>query len=240
MAEFLEEFAQMALDLHDEGGVSETVERVLGYALQAVNCGYAGVAFVHRGKDVETAAATDPLVAQLQQAQADLGEGPDLDVLADRYSVIVPDTRTDTRWPKWSSHVARAGVRSVLSVRMYTSSRTIGALNLYDAAPDRFDVSDQEVAHVLARHAAVALSTARTTENLWQAIDARKRVGQAQGILMERFGLTEEQAFAVLVRYSQNNNVKLRDVAERLVTTRELPRSTSLPRHDESRSESSG
>jgi GAF domain-containing protein len=222
-SEFLEEFAQMALQLHDEGSVHETVDRVLEHALKAVRCGYAGVVFVHGGKHVETVAATDPLVTDLEQAQVDLGEGPDLDVLAERYSIIVADTRTDGRWPRWAERVAGMGIRSLLSVRMHTSSSTIGALNLYDEAAERFDVSDQEIAHVLARHAAVALSSARRAENLWQAIDARKRVGQAQGMLMERYQLSEDQAFAVLMRYSQSNNMKLRDVAERLIATRDLP-----------------
>jgi GAF domain-containing protein len=221
---FLEDFAQMALQLHEEGSVEETVDRVLEYALKAVSCGYAGIMFVHdRGRRVETAAATDPLVARLDALQAECGEGPDIDVLADRYSVTVADTHAESRWPTWAHRVAEHGVRSLLSVRLYTSSSTIGALNLYDERPDRFDVSDQEIAHVLARHAGVALANARQTENLWQAIDARKRVGQAQGILMERYNLSEDQAFAVLMRYSQNNNMKLREVAERLISTRNLP-----------------
>jgi GAF domain-containing protein len=223
MNEFLEEFARMALELHDEGSVDETVERVLEYALKAVHADYAGIVFVHRGKQAETTAATDPLVGELSRLQVELGEGPDIDVLADRYSVIVSDTRTETRWPAWAKQVAEHGVRSMLSVRLYTSSTTVGTLALYDGSPDRFDVSDQEIAHVLGRHAAVALAHARQTANLWQAIDARKRVGQAQGILMERYDLNEDQAFAVLMRYSQNNNIKLREVAERLVATRELP-----------------
>jgi GAF domain-containing protein len=188
-----------------------------------VHADFAGVVFVHGHSRVDTAAATDPLVHRLDEIQAECGEGPDIDLLADRYSVIVSDTRTETRWPAWSRRVADLGIRSMLSVRLYTSSTTVGTLNLFDQAPDRFDVSDQEVAHVLARHAAVALANARNTENLWQAIDARKRVGQAQGILMERYDLNEEQAFAVLMRYSQNNNIKLREVAERLVATRDLP-----------------
>ena len=69
----------------------------------------------------------------------------------------------------------------------------------------------------------VALASARKLDNLWQAVDARKRIGQAQGILMERFGLTDDQAFAVLLRYSQDNNIKLRAVADLLVETRSLP-----------------
>jgi GAF domain-containing protein len=223
MTEFLEEFARMALELHDEGTVEETVDRVLEHALKAVHADYAGVVFVHKGRTVETAASTDPLVDRLEAIQAECGEGPDMDLLTDRYSVIVPDTRAESRWPTWGRQVAALGVRSMLSVRLYTSSTTVGTLNLFDRLPDRFDVSDQEVAHVLARHAAVALANARNTQNLWQAIDARKRVGQAQGILMERFDLDEDRAFSVLMRYSQNNNMKLRDVAERLVTTRDLP-----------------
>lgn len=75
---------------------------------------------------------------------------------------------------------------------------------------------------MIADHAAVAVANARTESTLWQAIEARKLVGQAQGILMERFDLTDEQAFAVLRRYSQDTNTKLREVARRLIATRNL------------------
>ena len=60
-------------------------------------------------------------------------------------------------------------------------------------------------------------------EGLNIALDGRKRIGQAQGILMERHGIDEDQAFAVLKRYSQDHNIKLRDLAEQLVATRSLP-----------------
>jgi GAF domain-containing protein len=149
-------------------------------------------------------------------------------VLADRLSVIVTDTRTESRWPTWAKHVHECGIRSLLSVRMYTDDETMGTLNAYSRQPNAFDVDDQAVAHILARHAAVALGSARKIENLWLAVDARKRIGQAQGILMERFDLNADQAFAVLLRYSQDNNVKLRVVADRLVETRQLPMSPVL------------
>ena len=81
----------------------------------------------------------------------------------------------------------------------------------------------EAVAHVLARHAAVAIGAARKEQHLWQAVDARKRIGQAQGILMERYDLTEDKAFAVLLRYSQDRNIKLRLVADQLVENGSLP-----------------
>jgi GAF domain-containing protein len=223
---YAEEFAELALALHDVS-VEQTVERVLGFTLKAIGCDYAGVIFVHGNDKVETAAATDPVVAKLDAVQMEVGEGPDVSVLEDRLSVIVSDTRTESRWPAWAERVHESGIRSLLSVRMYTDDQTIGTLNAYSLKPDAFDLDDQAVAHLLARHAAVALGSARKIENLWQAVDARKRIGQAQGILMERFDLTADQAFAVLLRYSQDNNVKLRDLAEEVVNTRQLPSPSS-------------
>ena len=219
----------MALAVHAEGSVEETVEAILTAALSAVQCSYAGVSLQRRGKKIESVAATDPVVAGLDELQTRLGEGPDIALVSDRIGVIVSDTATDTRWPEWSRRAAESGIRSMLGTRLYTPERTVGTLNLYDPAPDHFDVDDQAVAHVMARHAAAALVRARTTQNLWHAIDARKRIGQAQGILMERFDLTADQAFAVLLRYSQDNNVKLRVVADQLVETRQLPEPVTPP-----------
>ena len=218
-----EQFAQLAIALHDGPTVEETVEMVLSFGLKATGADHAGVIFVHGKKRVETAAATDPIVAKVDAIQMDIGEGPDVSVLEDRLSVIVDDTHGDNRWPHWAGLVAEAGIRSLLSVRMYTSETVVGTLNLYSLRPNAFDTDDQDVAHILARHAAVALASARKLENLWQAVDARKRIGQAQGMLMERFDLNSDQAFAVLLRYSQDNNIKLRAVADLLIETRSLP-----------------
>ena len=218
-----EQFAQLAIALHDEPTVEETVEMVLDFGLKATGADHAGVIFVHGKQRIETAAATHPIVAKIDAIQMEVGEGPDVSVLEDRLSVIVGDTHHDTRWPIWAGLVAEAGIRSLLSVRMYTSETVVGTLNLYADRPDAFDTDDQEVAHILARHAAVALASARKMENLWQAVDARKRIGQAQGMLMERFDLNADQAFAVLLRYSQDNNIKLRAVADLLIETRKLP-----------------
>jgi GAF domain-containing protein len=217
-----DDFAEMALSLHDEPTIHDTVERVLDYALKAVNCTSAGIIFVHAKNRVETVATTHPMVADFDRVQFECGQGPDINVTPDRYSVLVSDTRTDSRWPDWARYVADAGVRSVLGTRLYTSATTIGSLNLYDAEANHFSVEDQQVAHILARHAAVALDSAKDTANLWRAIDARKTIGQAQGILMERFSIDADRAFAVLRRYSQDNNIKLHAVAERLIATREL------------------
>ncbi|MFT4081774.1 MAG: GAF and ANTAR domain-containing protein [Nocardioides sp.] len=215
-------FAEMAAAIHNEDTVEQTVELILRFALTALQCGYAGVS-LRRGRGIETIASTDELVAGLDELQLELDEGPDIDLISDRVGVLVTDIRHESRWPRWSSRVAKAGIRSMLGARLYTDKETVGTLNLYDPSPNRFDLEDQAVAQIFARHAAIALSQAQETANLWHAIDARKRIGQAQGILMERYDLSEDQAFQVLLRYSQSNNIKLRLVAEQLITTRDLP-----------------
>lgn len=217
------EFADLAIQLHDEPTVAETVELVVQYALKAVDCQYAGVMLSSGGSKVETAAATDPLVEELDQIQIECGEGPGMDSDSDLMTVRVADTEREKRWAEWARCLAEKGIRSVLTARMATGSTEVGTLNLFHSEPDAFDHDDEAVAAILARHAAVALATARRDENLWLAIDARKLIGQAQGILMERFDLSPDKAFAVLLRYSQDKNLKLRDVAQLLVSGRGLP-----------------
>ena len=219
------EFARMAHELHDQPDVEQTIDRVLTFARSAIAAQRAGV-LLRGGRKIETVTAADPLVDKAVQIALECGEGPGLSVISDPAcagGIRVADTLVDPRWPQWGPRVAELGLRSVLSIRLYTSEATIGALNLYAERPDAFDADDEAVAHVLARHASIAVAHARQETSLWQAIDARKLIGQAQGMLMERFDLDAEQAFAVLRRYSQHNNIKLRMVAQQLIDTRRLP-----------------
>ena len=173
---FTEEFAELALACTT--AIEETVDKVLGFALKAIGSDSAGVIFVHGKHDVETAAATDAIVAKLDAMQMEVGEGPDVSVLADRLSVIVADTRTETRWPTWA-RTSTIGIRSVFSVRMYTAEETMGTLNAYSRAPNTFDVDNQAVSHMLASTPRSRWASSKI-ENLWLAVDARKRIGQAR------------------------------------------------------------
>ena len=218
-------FARLAVDMHDADGVEETVETVVRFALQAVNCSFAGVALHTRGGKPEIPAVTDPVVAEIYKFQLDAQDGPLMATMRDQSTVLVRDTATEGRWPEWAAKVATLGVRSVLDVPLTLgTSGTVGVLGLYSLVPDGFDTDDEAIAHILARHASVAVASARREENLATAVDARKLVGQAMGILMERYSIDGDRAFTVLRRYSQDTNTKLRDVAQQLIDTRRLPR----------------
>jgi GAF domain-containing protein len=219
-----EDLAQMALSVHERATVSDTVEHVLGFALAAVDCSHAAVVFVHAGRRLEVMASTDPAIEDLIATQMQSGKGPVLAMgRSGVRSVMVTDTHQKVRWPEWAATAAAIGFRSMIGVRLNTLERTIGTLNLYDSRPHHFSVADVEVAHLLARHAAIALDRASDSENFSRALDSRKLIGQAQGILMERFDLDDAHAFEVLRRYSQDNNIKLRDLAQIVVETRRLP-----------------
>jgi GAF domain-containing protein len=216
-------FAQLATELHDAPGIEETVDAVVQFALQAENCTYAGVALAVRGGRAEIGAVTDPVVEALYQVQIEADEGPMITALTERRTVYVPDTAAETRWPDWQRQVTGAGIGSVLHVPMSAGERSLGVLSLFNTRPDAFDTDDEAIAHILARYASIAVASARHEETMAQAVDARKLVGQAMGILMERFAVDDDRAFAILKRYSQDTNTKLRDVAQQLVDTRRLP-----------------
>ena len=216
-------FADLSVELHDSDGVEETVDAVVQFALQALNCSHAGVALMTRGR-TEVPAVTDAMVAEIYQFQMRTGIGPLAEVMRRRSKLLVRDTATEQRWPDWTGKVLSLGVRSVLDVPLTTSAANVGVLGLYSTEPDAFTIDDEAIADILARHASVALANARHDESMARAIDARKLVGQAMGILMERYAIDGDQAFAILKRYSQDTNTKLRDVAQTLIDTRSLPR----------------
>jgi GAF domain-containing protein len=209
--------ARMALDLHEQPDVEQTAKRFLTYAQAALGVEHASVVLVQRAGRLAPHAAT-ALADEADRSQLKSGEGPTPDAINDRPTILSADLSADPRWPTWTV----LGLRSALSVRLSTPAVTVGALTLYAETPARFTEQDAAIAQLYADHAAVAVANARTESTLWEAIEARKLIGQAQGILMERFSLSDDQAFAVLRRYSQDSNIKLRDVAQRLIATRNL------------------
>ncbi|MFI7062517.1 GAF and ANTAR domain-containing protein [Kribbella sp. NPDC050124] len=217
-------FAQLATELHDVEGVEETVEAVVHFALAALQCTAAGVTLVAGGRP-EVLASTDPRVAALYRLQIEADEGPLITAVREQRLVVVADVDADDDWPAaWIEQARAVGVRSVVHLPLLVGGRVAAVLSLFGDTPNAFGPDDLAVAEILARHAAVAIATAREEASLAQAIDARKLVGQAMGILMERYDLESDQAFEVLKRYSQQHNRKLRDVAQELIETRLLPR----------------
>ncbi len=229
-----DDFAEVARSLNEAPtSVDETLERIVELSLEALDCHYAGISYCEtRTKRVETGAASHEVVREGDQAQYELGEGPCLQAFVDGHSYVIDDTLADGRWPSWAARAKDLGLRSTMGIQLFHDDEALGALNLYSAEPGHFDEEDLHVGEIYAAHASVALGRSRTEQHLRRAVDSRHLVGLAQGILMERFELDQQRAFAVLRRYSQHHNVKLRLVAEQLVATRALPDGSVSPELD--------
>ena len=207
---------------------AEALQGVIAMAVQTGPCDAASITMRGAGKTVDTVASSDAKVEQADLLQYELGEGPSLDAVWTNGVFIVPNLVADGRWPHWAPQAAELGIGASLAVHLFTDA-ALGSLNLYSLAPRGFTESDIENAKVIAAQASVVLAYARTQQNLWQAIDVRNLIGQAQGILMQRYGLTAPKAFAVLRRYSQHHNIKLTVLAEQLTTTGQLPHLDNSP-----------
>ena len=220
-----EAFADVAARLHHEPSVQATVDQLVRLAVQATGSSEAGVALVDRQGCLQVAAVTGPVVAELYELQtagtADTA-GPLVAAFSAHDALLVADTASDQRWPAWAQHARRLGIRSVVHLPL-PADRPLGVLSLFSVKPNAFDHGDIEMGHMLARHAAVAVENAKKEQNLLEAIDSRNLIGQAQGILMARYNLDADQAFAVLRRYSQDNNIKLKRIAQQVIETRRLP-----------------
>lgn len=149
--------------------------------------------------------------------------GPCVNSGRDEVTIRVNDLRESSPWPTFAARAVEMGILSVLSFQLFVEGDSMGALDVYSSSANGFDSRDEDTGLLLASHAAIAMAASRETANLRVAMDTRDLIGQAKGILMERYRLDGARAFDVLVRYSQDTNQKLRGIAWHLVTTGELP-----------------
>jgi transcriptional regulator with GAF, ATPase, and Fis domain len=216
-ARFAQEMATLARDLLAQTSVDATLERITGSAVELVEgCDAAGILMLH-DKKVQTLAATEQLVVDSDRLQEQLGEGPCFDAArtkdGERVFRIPDFTREQPRWPDYAPRAQRLGVGSMMGFLLYTEDEELGALNIYSRRPGAFTEAGELAGWLLASHAAVSFSSARTHAQMEQALGTRHMIGEAMGILMGSHDLTEDGAFDVLRRYSQERNIKLREVA---------------------------
>ncbi|EHB58142.1 ANTAR domain protein [Mycolicibacterium rhodesiae JS60] len=179
-----------------------------------------GVLLIGKGGKFESLFGTSDLIYQLDALQEQCGEGPCIEAALNELIVRTDDFTTERRWPKYSQAVAELGVRSGLSFKLYTSASTAGALNLFGLEPHAFDMQSEAIGSVLAAHAASAIIASRHGEQLESALTTRDTIGQAKGVIMERFNVDAMRAFEMLRELSQTTNTRLTDIATKVIETR--------------------
>lgn len=188
---------------------------------------FAGVTVVEEGGDIRTLGATHDFPAQLDSVQRETGEGPCLSAAWQHHTIHIEDLATDKRWPQYRDiALDRVPVRSILSFRLFDDGNTMGALNFYAEQAAAFDDESIEVGLVFAAHITVAWNSMRREQQFQSALASRDTIGQAKGILMERFNINAVAAFELLRNLSQQSNMKLADIAERLIAVDHSPHTT--------------
>jgi hypothetical protein len=227
--------ADAARDLAEEPTFVTTLERTVELCTQAVeHCEVAGVALVE-SHEIRTLAATGPALRRVDELQLRLREGPCYGALRKHETLVSDDLSVDPRWPRWGPGVVdELGLRSAVSLRLFATRDVPCALSLYAASERAFGPDAVVRAQALAAQASVGLAATFKESQLHRALETRTVIGQATGILIERFGLTPDQAFALMRRVSQNLNIKVHALAEHLVETGVLlDRGRPDPDHDE-------
>jgi hypothetical protein len=178
---------------------------------------YASISMRRPDGALETIAPTDHIVDALDQHQFELHEGPCYAAATSESFLVTFDLERDPRWPRYGPVAAQVGVHGQLAVVLTDNHSGRSALNIYASQPHEFNHDSIGVAELFASHAAVAMDFAWTMEHMGQAMTGRQVIGQATGIIMERYSLDEDDAFSFLIRVSSQSNVKLRVVAQDII-----------------------
>ncbi len=213
------DLSEIARELQAEPDTQTLMQRIVEAAVREIpGCTGSAITLLDHGK-ISSPVHSDDVARRVGLAQEDTGEGPCVDTSREEVTLRCDDLRADSRWPRWAAAAAESGVRSALSFQLFVEGQSMGALDVYANEANAFDEAAENTGLLLALHAAIAMSASRKVDNLRVGLTTRDLIGQAKGILMERFKIPADQAFQLLVVASQRQHRKLRDVAEELTTT---------------------
>ena len=219
-----EDFGGLARSLEEHDDPDVLLAEIVAAAVAMVpGVDEGSISVVTGRRNIGSQAPTGDLPMQVDALQEETQQGPCLDAAYDELTVRVTDMASETRWPEFARRASQAGAASMLSLQLYVEGDNLGALNLYSRTPNAFDDESEQVGLLFASHAAVAYAGVRKEAQLAKAVVSRDLIGQAKGILMERYNVSGERAFLVLTRISQNTQRKLNDIAAELVRERTVP-----------------
>jgi transcriptional regulator with GAF, ATPase, and Fis domain len=187
-------------------------------AVEIPGAQYAGVTVTTNRKTVDTPAATHPYPILLDKIQQRHGEGPCLTSAWERETIHIRDLKNDSRWPAYRRNaLAETPIRSIMAFQLFIADNSMGALNVYAESPNAFGEETEEIGLIFAAHSSVAWNAARRDEQFRRALASRDIIGQAKGMIMERYGVDAVQAFDMLRKLSQDSNVPVAQIAADLV-----------------------
>ncbi|CAM2999126.1 response regulator receiver and ANTAR domain protein [Williamsia muralis] len=180
---------------------------------------YAGITVVSRqNRDVATPAATHEVPRTLDALQQKHREGPCFDAAVEHDSYYISNLYGEKRWPRFCADaIEQTPIQSIAAFQLFTTRDAVGALNLYSEIPGAFDQESRDLGYIFAAHAATVWGALQRGEQFRSALASRDTIGQAKGMIMERYSVNAIQAFDLLRKLSQESNIRLYDIARQLV-----------------------
>ncbi|WP_049822660.1 GAF and ANTAR domain-containing protein [Arthrobacter sp. H41] len=179
-----------------------------------------------RPRSMITIAGSSDQARQMDEVQYGFDDGPCLRAAREGYTVHIPDFLTETRFPEYRTAIAGYGVRSALGIPILLEDGASAGLDFYSTKPDAFSAKSIAVAEGFAREASkslrLAIRIAKLSDNaanLHAAMESRTVIDLAVGIIMAQNRCSQKKAIAILRSASSAENLKLRDIAGRVVTS---------------------
>lgn len=228
VSEIHSDIARLARHIHGSSERSVSPDAVLQTVTESAvslvpGVDHAGVSLVRKRRkgelpELESKAPTSNAARQFDDLQHSHGVGPCLEAIWKHETVMINDLAHEDRWPAFTAAILeQTPVRSSLAMRLFTTDDELGALNLYSEVAGAFDDDIADIAAALAAHAAIALSSARRGEQFRSALASRDSIGQAKGMIMERYRTDALHAFDILRKLSQEANIPLAEVARKII-----------------------
>ena len=216
-----ERLAQIARELRVAGeDQTSAMQRIAQAAVEAIEgAEYASVTLVSARGVLTTPVAVGDLARKCDSVQQQLGQGPCLDAAAGTETVVwVDDMATETRWPEFARAAASLGIAAMVCFTLFVSEDgSFGALNVHSTTPNSFDAQARSLGELFAAHAAVEMASVYENDQIRTALTTRDTIGQAKGMLMQRYAIDDSQAFQLLARMSQERNIKLAVIAQYVI-----------------------
>ena len=191
-------------------------------AVQVIDhCDHASLMLTRRGSSF-TAAATDDIALHVDELERATGQGPCVDALRDDEPAHhCTDLTQGSPWPELAAKIlAETPVRGMAGFRIMLEGAKVGALNVFSDTPGAFDDDSLDQAALLTAFASVAITAVERGEEattLRGGLQSNREIGKAIGLLMALHDISDEDAFAMLAKVSQDMNEKLAVVARRVV-----------------------
>ncbi|WP_073950114.1 GAF and ANTAR domain-containing protein [Streptomyces kebangsaanensis] len=218
--ELAEALTLAARQLHDAATPHSTMRTAVQLAVRLLpGAEHAGISVLERDRHRRTVAWTDEVVRTADGPGGDHGRAPYWEHLWQAPVVRVTDSEAEDG----GEPLAGLGLRSALALRLRADKRRLTVLTAYSREPRAFDDAATRIGRLFTAHVSLALDSVTVREQLTEAMRTRDLIGQATGILMERLNIDAAEAFDSLVRASQRENIKLRDLARRLVDADSTP-----------------